>query len=82
MGDLHFQYVKSRSIVTAYKGGWAHPHIKLKKLTLVARFSLLSFLMALAGPFEGFHHFHPLTIAAHPESSFLTLGEGLGGTLS
>lgn len=82
MGDLHFQYVKSRAIVISYKGGWHQPYVKLKKLSLVARYALISIIMVLAQAFEGFHHFHPLNTFIHPEASFLLIGEDLGGTLS
>ena len=81
MGDLHYQYTKGRCIVTTFKGGLAAPYVKLKKRTTVVRYVLLSFALALAHTFEGFAHYHPLVSALHPDSSFLLLGEGLGGTL-
>ena len=82
MGDLHYQYTKLRALVTAYKGGAAHPYVKLKKHVVVARYVLVSFVLALADTFEGFAHYHPLTTAVHPQSSFLIIGEDLGGTLA
>ena len=82
MGDLHYQYTKSRRIVTTFKRGLRSPYLKLKKRTVVARYVLVSFALALADTFEGFAHYHPLISALHPDSSFLLLGEGLGGTLA
>lgn len=82
MGDLHYQYTKGRSIVTTFKGGLQTPYLKLKKRTVVARYVLTSFALVLADTFEGFAHYHPLVSALHPDSSFLLLGEGLGGTLA
>ena len=81
MGDLHYQYLKKRALVTAYKGGSASPYLKLKKHVVVARYLLTSFAFALAEAFEGFVHYHPLNSAVHPDASFLLFGEGLGGTL-
>ena len=82
MGDLHYQYLKARGIVIAYKGGPSKPYIKLKKHVLVARYALIGFSFALAETFAGFDHYHPLVSAAHPDSSFLLIGENLGGTLA
>lgn len=82
MGDLHYQYLKSRALVTTYKGGLASPYIKLKKHVVVARYLLISFAQALAETFEGFAHYHPLISSVHPDSSFLLIGDDLGGTLA
>ena len=82
MGDLHCQYVKGRLIVRAFKGGVPTPYLKLKKRTVVARYALISFAFVLASTFEGFAHYHPLISTLHPDSSFLLLGEGLGGALA
>ena len=82
MGDLHYQYTKSRRIVTTYKGGLAHPYLKLKKHVVVARYVLVSFAFALVETFEGFTHYHPLVSSLHPDSSFLILSPGLGNTLA
>ena len=69
-------------MVVSYKGGPANPYIKLKKHVLVARYALVSFIFAIAETFEGFAHYHPLTSTTHPDSSFLLIGEDLGGTLA
>lgn len=82
MGDLHYQYLRSRCIVISFKGGASAPYLKLKKRAVVARYVLISFAFVLADTFEGFAHYHPLISALHPDSSFLLLGEGLGGTLA
>ena len=82
MGDLHYQYLKKRALVTAYKGGSASPYLKLKKGAVVARYLLVSLAFALVAGFEGFVHYHPLNSAVQPDVSFLLFGEGLGGTLS
>ena len=81
MGDLHYQYIKGRYITTTFKGGLPTPYLKLKKRSVVARYVLISFALALANTFEGFAHYHPLVSALHPDSSFLLLGAGLGGTV-
>lgn len=82
MGNLHYQYLKSRALVTTFKGGAFAPYLKLKKRVVVVRYVLLSFCLALADTFDGFAHYHPLVSSLHPDSSFLLLGEGLGGTLA
>lgn len=82
MGELHYQYLKSRSVVNSYKGGPTSPYLKLKKHVLVVRYAFISFAFALAEAFEGFAHYHPLVSTVHPSSSFLLIGEDLGGTLA
>lgn len=81
MGDLHYQYIKSRLIVTSFKGGLPNPHIKIKKSALVARYTLTGISMMLVMSFEGFNHFNALISAVSPEATFLTIGENIGNTI-